>query len=328
MTPASAPSLAIVIVNYRSWRDLEVCLGSLGDAADREVVVVDNCSGDGELARLAARYPSVRWIENSGNHGFAHGCNVGARATSAPLLLFLNPDTRDPNNQLCRFVELAAEHPEAGILTVRQVDQAGRPQRVFDRFPSLLNLFGPVRALLRILAPGAYPDPRRCEDSWRAVDWVSGSALMIRRDLLAALGGWHTGFWMYSEDVDLCRRARDAGAAIGYSASATLVHRHGASSRRNLETAALTRSETVISRHYYATRHLGPLHRTGYHLALLLSRFLPTLLAGALAAVLPVSTLRRRARTARLLAAYYRGVLRSGDWRSPRARRENPPWKF
>lgn len=301
--------LSIVIVNFRSWEALARCLASLtplrtvfGSAT--EIIVVDNASGDGRFKTFADAHPGARCVPNDGNWGFADGCNVGAGRAEGELLLFLNPDTEDPGGQVAALVAEAHAHPDAAILTAHQIDEQGRPQKVFDAFPSLATLFGPVRALLRRVAPGRYPDPRREHAGYLEVDWVSGSALLVRRSVFEGLGGFCNGFWMYSEDVDLCRRARNAGHKVVVTYAVTLVHAHGTASRKDPATAALTRSEVVVSRHFYASRHLGwqaPL----YHLALVMTRFIPAVVFNP--------------GVARHLANYYRNVPSRG-WRSLRAR--------
>ena len=318
--------LSIVIVNYRSWTVLSRCLASLkplidGSAAAVEIVVVDNASGDGLFPTYSLAHPGVRFVKNDGNWGFADGCNRGASHALGDSLLFLNPDAEDPGGGIVALLEEARAHPDTAILTARQVDENGRVQKVFDVFPSLGTLFGAVRALLRVAAPSRYPDPRRDRAEFLEVDWVSGSAFFIRRSVFEELGGFCNGFWMYSEDVDLCRRARDAGHKIAIAGAATLVHAHGGASRKDPETAALTRSEVVVSRHFYASRHLGPWHASAYHLALAATRFGPAVLA-SLAALLGFSALnaiRVRTGMARHLARYYREVPSRG-WRSLRAR--------
>lgn len=318
--------LSIVIVNYRSWTVLSRCLASLSPllksrAPAAEIVVVDNASGDGQYAAFAQAHPGVRFVPNDGNWGFADGCNRGAMEAVGEFLLFLNPDAEDTGGGIAALLEQARAHPEATILTSRQVDERGRAQKVFDAFPSLGTLFGPARALLRLVAPGRYPDPRRDRADFFKVDWVSGSALFIRRSVFTALGGFCNGFWMYSEDVDLCRRARDAGHEVAVAGAVTLVHAHGGASRKDPETAALTRSEVVVSRHFYASRHLGPWQAPAYHLALAATRFAPAALALLLSALGfgALRAVRVRAGVARHLARYYRHVPSRG-WRSLRAR--------
>ena len=309
----STPPLAIVIVNFRCWDDLDACLESLA-GLDAEIVVVDNASDDGRLDEYVRRYPQVRFIGSGGNHGYAYGCNCGAAATSAPELLFLNPDARDPGGAIEQALALKAGQPRT-LLALRQIDETGEPQRVFDAFPSLLTLFGPIRWVLRRLLPERYPQPRRRFEHWMEVDWVSGSALFIDRAALEELGGWCEDYWMYSEDVDLCRRARNRGMRVVFSTAATIVHRRGSASHRSLEVRGITRAETVISRHLYAHRHLGPVHAAVYHAALVLTRLLPAFVFG----LLPVAAFQPRRDMARHLLDYYRRAWSRGDWRSPRA---------
>lgn len=326
MTAGGRVDLSIVIVNYKSWDKLSGGLASLeplirSSAPAVEVIVVDNASGDDRLASFAGEHQGVRFVANDGNWGFADGCNRGAAEARGEFLLFLNPDAEDRDGGIARLLATARAHPEAAIFTARQVDENGRVQKAFDALPSLATLFGAGRAVLRVVAPARYPDPRRPRPEYREVDWISGSVFLVRRGVFESLAGFCNGFWMYSEDVDLCRRARDAGHQVAFDGTITLLHAHGGVTRKNPETAALTRSEVVISRHFYASRHLGAAHAAAYHLALALSRFAPCALAivadafglGASPAV------RVRALMGRHLARYYRSVPTHG-WRSLRAK--------
>jgi len=194
---------------------------------------------------------------------------------------------------------------------------------VFDASPTLLTALGPVRALVRRLGGPRHADARRCDDGWREVDWVSGAALLIRREIFEAIGGWCEDYWMYSEDVDLCCRARAAGHTVAFTAEATRLHRHGGTSLRNLEASGLTRSEVIMSRHVYASRHFHGVRQVGLHALLAASRLPPLLLARALCALWPGAPepLQVRAIMARHLVPYYRGALGGGGWLSPRVRR-------
>ena len=318
--------LSIIVVNYRSWEDLGRCLDSVAYLTDSgappaEIIVVDNGSGESRLATFAAGYPGVRFIESSGNYGFAHGCNRGARDARGAELLFLNPDARDPGSAISRFLAAKRERPDVAILTVRQVDARGVPQRIVGPFPTVVNLIGPARALLRLLRPGAYPDPRAPFAGELRVDWVSGAALMISRAALDRLGGWCEDYWMYSEDVDLCRRAANQGTIVACRGDIVLEHRHGGSSRADSKTAALTRAEVVISRHLFAHRHLGRLHAGVYHLVVALTRWVPLMLPALLArlwfsAPAPIQV---RAGAFGELSRHYIRILTTRNWISPRS---------
>lgn len=324
-------NLSVIIVNYRSWDDLARCLASLRYLADlkqptTEIIVVDNQSGDGRLPAFAAEHSGVRFVENSGNYGFAHACNRGAREARGTELLFLNPDTRDPGGVVPLYLAVKQTHPDAAVLTVRQTDERGRPQRIFGLFPTAGTLLGPVRALLRILLPETHPDPRRTKAHTLRVDWVSGSALMISRAHLGRLGGWCEDFWMYSEDTDLCRRAANAGLAVVYCGDATLVHRHGGATRSNPETAALTRTEAVISKHLYARRHLGALHAGVFHLLVVITRFLPLAAPALIAAIWrnAPDVVKVRASMFHQLRVHYVRIIAKHNWLSPRSANTRP----
>jgi GT2 family glycosyltransferase len=326
MSADSRVELSIVIVSYRSWKSLSRCLVSLsplvgGHAPSVEIIVVDNTSDDGLLPAFTQAHPGVRFVQNDGNWGFADGCNQGAMQARGEFLLFFNPDAEDKDGGIVALHAAARSHPDVAIWTARQVDENGRAQKVFDAFPTFWTLLGPTRALLRLVAPARYPDPRRDHGGDLEVDWVSGSVLLIRRSVFEELSGFCNGFWMYSEDVDLCRRARDAGHKVAVAGAVTLVHAHGGASRSDPETAAITRSEVVVSRHFYASRHLGPWQAPAYHLSLAVTRFVPAALAFVVAALGfgALRAVRVRAGMARHLARHYRRVPSHG-WRSGRAR--------
>ncbi len=316
--------LSIIIVNYRAWDDLALCLSSLvalkqSASPTCEVLVVDNASGDGFVELFERRFPWAQFLANKDNFGYAHGCNLGAAAASGEQLLFLNPDCRDPGGQIERLLALKLAAPEVSILAPRQVDLKGRPRKVADRFPGLLMLFGPARALARAVSPRRFPDARKPSADLQRVDWVSGSALMISAESLRRLKGWCDQFWLYSEDVDLCRRAANAGMAAAVAGDVCLIHRHGASTRATPAVSALTRGETVISKHLYAHRHLPGPRGWLYHALLIAARYLPRALPALLAPLVPLRRVRIEAEVFIVLSRYYLGVAGSGRWVGPRS---------
>lgn len=325
--------LSIVIVNHQTLDDLNECLETLryltaSESPATEIIVVDNSSRNQQTAAVLASHPHVTYLENQGNYGFAHACNRGAHHASGRELLFLNPDVRDGGDAVRRFFDRKIHSPRFAIMTVRQNDRDGRPQRVFGRFPSITTLLGPVRYLMQRLHSERHPDPKRSRARELEIDWVSGSALMITRGVFEELDGWCADFWMYSEDVDLCRRARDEGYRAGYVGDIELEHRHGSASRRDVPTSALTRSEVIISRHLYARRHLSPTHQLLYHVLLILSRFVPLLIPALLHRMLPTvpAAIRVRALMFRHLAAHYHRIVLGQSWLSPRSANFDRRW--
>jgi GT2 family glycosyltransferase len=317
---------SVIIVNYRTWEHLERCLAGLvggapGPALDLDVVVVDNDPADGRRREFERRFETVRFIGNRGNPGFAHGCNLGAAHARGEWLFFVNPDLVADPQRLARLLAVKQRHPEVAILTGRQVDADGRPQKAFDCFPRPWTSLSMLRWAARKVAPRRFPDPRSHHTDLVHCDWVSGSLLLMAAEDYRRLGGWSEDYWMYMEDVDLCARAHRMGLRAAYTPEVEFVHAHGAASRRDEQTTALTKSETVISKHVYIAGHFEGLRARSFH-TLVAVKTLPGLALGALLDRLTlgrVPALCVRSRMLRILAPYYLRSLRGGGWLSPRA---------
>ena len=314
--------LSIVTVNYRSWSHLDSALHALQTdfPENWEVIVVDNESEPESFAEFSARFPWVKFIANPVNSGFGAGCNIGVAAATGEQLLFMNPDVIASCESIQALIDIKKQH-DIGIVAPKQVSNNGKPQKVFDDFPSLLNQSKTLKALLRVLMPSRFPDPRGDHETLRYCDWVTGSVLLIDRADFDAIGGWAEDYWMYVEDADLCRKAHDKGLKVAYVPEVEVIHAHGGSSRLNVAVKSMTKLEVIISKHVYTSRHAAGLERWLIHTLIILLR-LPTL---AIAWTLDLLTLRRvpalrvRGRIFAGLLRYYLGVLRSGSWLSPRA---------
>ena len=247
--------LSIVIVSFRGWSRLIKCLESLeaftGNVIKTEVIVVDNKSEDTTILNIEERFPEFRFVHNTVNGGYANGCNLGAKNAAGEFILFLNPDTMVLETEVEKILIVARQNPEFGIVSCRQVTEKGRECLVCGAFPSFLNLTGLLRA---IFPPGA-PRIGTHTPEISFPDWVSGSVIMIRNETFKKVGGFDEDFWMYFEDVDFCRRIRDAGLEIAYCRNITIEHNHGGSSRIDLKTTSLTKTEVHISQHMYISKH-------------------------------------------------------------------------
>lgn len=230
MTDAPGAAIAAIVVSHESASTLERCLQQL--RAAREVVeirVIDNASQDGTLdiiQRHAAQDPRVRFIGNPDNPGFAVGCNQGARESTAPWLAFVNPDLMVEADTLARLRAHALSVGSDALLGVDLVDEVGvRDEAARRRDPD----FG---AMLR--APGSASKlavPIRDDQALQPVQAVSGALMLMPRALFDRLGGFDEDYRLHAEDLDLCRRAREAGAFVGVANDIQVVHMRGVSSR-------------------------------------------------------------------------------------------------
>ena len=316
--------LSIVSVNYRSWAHLEAALLELRDdfPTDWEFIVVDNESIAEDLDAFSERFPWVTFIANPHNSGFGHGNNIGAAKASGERLLFMNPDVIASKEAIQELMQIQSAQG-IGIIAPKQLSATGKNQKVFDDFPGLWNHSKTIKALIRILLPSRFPDPRKEYKELVECDWVSGSVLMIGRADFDAISGWSEDYWMYVEDADLCRKAQDCGMSVAYTPDVEVIHAHGGSSRLNVDVKAMTKLEVIISKHVYTSIHTRGFERWLSHSMIILLR-MPMLIVAALVDLITlrqIPILRVRSRMCTGLLSYYRGVIRTGSWLSPRARK-------
>lgn len=220
--------IAAIVVAHQSEETIDDCLSRLRVAEGvAEIRVVDNDSRDATLdivQRHALADPRLRFIANPDNPGFAVACNQGAADSRAPWLAFVNPDCLVEADSLARM-QAHAQALDGALLGADLVDGAGARDAAARRrdpdFAAMLR--DPSRARL-----GIEPDP---SNPVQVVDAVSGALMLLPRPLFARIGGFDEGYRLHAEDLDLCRRARDAGAAVACANDVCVVHVRGASSR-------------------------------------------------------------------------------------------------
>lgn len=295
---ASAPPTArtseasVIIVNYKSYAELDACLESLRSDPDGcpEVVVVDHESVADELARVQARHLPFKSAPTPHNPGFSAGVNAGARLACGRYLLILNPDTQLKPGAIKAMVDYLDANPEVAVAGARVEDPGGTVQRSARRFPTMLTgLAGRLSLFTRIwpgnplsrrdvLADGTTLTPRE-------VDWVAGSCMAVRAEAFRQVGGMDEQFFLDREDADLCKRLREAGWKTAYLPSAVVVHGVGRSRRhaRALSVRAFHRSAFL----YFAK------HRAGRYRALSLP-VAGTLLYARMAVKLAIQFVTRR----------------------------------
>jgi N-acetylglucosaminyl-diphospho-decaprenol L-rhamnosyltransferase len=244
----------VVVVSYNSRDHLRAAVQNLSVLDDIHVIVVDNASADGSLDAVAGL--PVEVIALSDNGGFARGSNVGWRAGAAPYVLLLNPDGRIDEASLRHLVTVLETHPRSGAVAPRIVHPDGSLAYSLRRFPRVRTTFAQALFLHRLFPRASWTDELvRDVDAYgrpATAEWVSGACVLVRRTLLEELDGLDEGFFLYSEDIDLCRRIWDADSEVRYEPGAVCVHVEGASTPRGGLLPVLARS-----RIRYARKHLS-----------------------------------------------------------------------
>lgn len=258
--------LSVIVVSFNVRAELADCLDSVAGGAgplQLEPIVVDNASGDGTGEMLRSRFPGVRLIQNSHNLGFARAANQGLQAARGRFLLLLNPDSRLVPGCLERVVACLATRPACGAATGRVYLDEGR--RWLASHTELLSLAREVGLAAGGLGRRLLPR-RSLERIWRArwaawtartpaeVPSIQGNFLLVRREVVARVGGLDPGYFLYYEDADWCRRIRRAGWSLCLEPAAEVVHTHNQSGKTVAETLpALLRA----SRRRYLRRQYG-----------------------------------------------------------------------
>lgn len=233
--------VTVSIVNWNTRDELRECLTSIlaQEGAAFEVVVVDNASSDGSVQMVRADFQDrAILIANSSNIGFGAAHNQVMRIARGRYVFLMNPDARFlEHDGLARMIEHMDENPAVGILGPRILNPDGTLQFSARRFPTMF-----AAAFRHTIWGRLFPDNRFvrkylmtdwAHDMTAEVDWVSGAAMLVRRKMLDEIGVMDEGYFMYCEDVDLCRRAKTAGWKVVYLPLANVSHRIGAASDQN-----------------------------------------------------------------------------------------------
>lgn len=230
--------LSVIIVAYNSHQHLERCVASLyrkiNLAEPWEIILVNN-DPERDVNELPLDFSRVKIVDHRKNVGFGSGANLGAAAANGEILLILNPDTEILSENIAAVLEELDKNQKVGAVGGRIIGRDG-----FDQPWSAgrgISFYDLVRNNLGL---------SRSKPVWKSVrkaecDWVAGTALFITRELFASLGGFDERFFMYFEDMDLCRRAKLAGRQILYYPAFEVFHDSGASYR----------DKKLQKRHYY-----------------------------------------------------------------------------
>jgi N-acetylglucosaminyl-diphospho-decaprenol L-rhamnosyltransferase len=236
----AAPDVSIVIVTYECRGFVRKCLTAIPAAAagrTYEVIVADNDSSDGVVPMLRERYPDVRIVEMGSNTGFARANNRAIGLAQGRAILLLNPDTTPSVASIGRLAKFLERTPAAGVVAPRLLNPDLSDQGTARSFPTAAAaLFGRRSALSKLFPSNPWSRRYLAGRSIRSsepfqVDWVSGAAMMVRREVIDRVGGLDEGFFMHWEDADWCHRIKDAGYGVYCLPAAHIVHAEGGSRR-------------------------------------------------------------------------------------------------
>jgi GT2 family glycosyltransferase len=232
------PDISIVVVSFNTRDLLRECLETVfaQKGLTCEVIVVDNDSRDGSLAMVQREFPAVVAIQAGTNLGFAAANNLAFAVARGKYVVLLNSDAFLPAGTLKRAFATMEASPATGLAGGRLVGRDGGWQPSARMFPSLLNDFLSLSGLAARFphsrffgrADRTWADPTQPVDT----DWVPGAFSIVRRDILERIGYFDESFFLYYEEVDLCRRIHTAGYRISYWPELEVIHIGGESSRQ------------------------------------------------------------------------------------------------
>lgn len=257
------PDVSIIIVSYNAPGLLAACLRSLAahpQSVGCEVIVVDNASTDRNVSMLEQEFSEAVLVKNARNRGFAAACNQGIALARGAYILLLNPDTELRDDAIGRTVEFIRSRSGAGVAACRLRYADGRPQQSVGTFPSVLDEFLQALFLVYLLpgdvlvGPGGFVRVRN--DAPIQVDWMTGAFLLFKREVVEAIGLLDEQFFLYSEEMDFCRRAVNAGIGVWFDPRSSIVHHWGGMStvsRRGL-LWLLVSQMLFLRKHYRGVR--------------------------------------------------------------------------
>ena len=261
---ARAADVSVVVVNYNTahllpemWSALDRARGTL----NLQIFVIDNASRDDSVAKLRLESPDAQLIVNPTNVGFGRANNQALPFATGRYVLLLNTDAFVAPDTLSKTVAYMDAHADCGILGVRLVGRDGALQPSCRYFPTPWNVFLHRTGLARL-----FPGQRLVDDmSWdhnstRECDWVPGCYYLVRREAIEQVGLFDPRYFLYYEEVDHCRVAKQAGWKVVYFADTSVVHLGGESAKSDCELTASGKQIEALqveSELLYFRKHYG-----------------------------------------------------------------------
>ncbi len=257
--------LSVIIVNFNVKYFLEQCLCSVIKACnniDAEIFVVDNNSTDGSKEFLTPKFPSVNFIFNTDNTGFAKANNQALAKAKGDYILFLNPDTIVPEDCFEKCIRFFQSQTNAGALGIHMIDGTGKFLKESKRsFPSPLTSLYKLSGLTKLFPHSKtfskYHLGNLSEHENHEVDVLAGAFMMMPKKILDTTGSFDETFFMYGEDVDLSYRIQKASYKNYYFAESTIIHFKGESTKKgslNYVRLFYNAMSLFVKKHYSGSR--------------------------------------------------------------------------
>lgn len=235
------PDLSIIIVNWNTKNLLQKCLESIYKTTRKisyEIFVVDNASSDKSALMVEENFKKVKLIKNKENMGFAKANNQAIKQALGRYILLLNPDTLILNNALNKMVEFLETHPKIGILGPQLLNTNGSLQLSCRTFPTLSSQ---IIILLKLhhIFPNLSPVKKYFMSDWKhdkakEVDQVMGACFMVRKKVCDQIGLFDEKYWIWFEEVDFCKRAKNKSWKIYFLPQVKILHHQGQSFKQLL----------------------------------------------------------------------------------------------
>ena len=256
-------TFSFIIVNWNVRELLEKCLLSIEKFSSHfnfEIIVVDNASMDGSVAMMRERFSQINLIANTKNLGFAAGVNQGIKQARGEYVILLNPDVEIKESTLENLLEEFKNCADSGIVggKIKNEDESIQPSvRAFPDVLSQVLISLKLKHIFNSRAIGRYLTQNFDYEKRQEVDQVMGAFFAIRRKVIKQIGLMDERFFLWFEEVDFCKRARNAGWKIIYTPKSEVLH-HGGKSFGQISSTARQRIFNKSLR-YYMLKHKGPI---------------------------------------------------------------------
>lgn len=230
--------LSLIIVSYNTKSMLRICLDSIFryplTLGRFEIIIVDNASPDKSGEMVRKRYPQITLIQNHRNQGFAYASNQGIRHGKGEYFLLLNPDTRLLPDALNTMMQFMMENPDIGASGGLMMNENGTMQPSCLVYPDYFNVFFSRSSVFtRIPFVGKRArDLRSLPEGITDVDAIAGGYFYLKREALNQIGLFDERFFLYVEDIDICKRLKDVGWRVVFNPESKIIHHWGASSSK------------------------------------------------------------------------------------------------